>query len=105
MVREVKSYDEAMAMMEAARLPVGPVYTPQEAIDDSHVKALRQLVPLDFPGLARPAPVSATPFTMSETPGMIVSRAPLLGEHNHEILGDLGYSHKEIVALADNAII
>ncbi|MEY2926124.1 MAG: hypothetical protein RL367_601 [Pseudomonadota bacterium] len=100
-----KSYGQAMAELDAARIPAGPVYTPQEAVDDENVRALRQLVPMDYPGLARPAPISATPFRMSLTPGEIVNRAPVLGEHNAAILGELGISPDEIARLAVEGII
>jgi crotonobetainyl-CoA:carnitine CoA-transferase CaiB-like acyl-CoA transferase len=102
---EGKSYDLAMAELDAARIPAGPVYTPQEAVDDANVRALRQLVPMDYPGLARPAPISATPFRMSLTPGEILSRAPMLGEHNAAILGELGIGADEIAILAADGII
>ncbi len=38
-------------------------------------------------------------FKMSGTPGQIRFRAPKLGEHNREILGQLGYSAAEITSL------
>jgi crotonobetainyl-CoA:carnitine CoA-transferase CaiB-like acyl-CoA transferase len=100
-----KGYDEAMSELDAARIPAGPVYTPQEAVDDANVRALRQLVPMDFPGLARPAPISATPFKLSLTPGEIVTRAPVLGEHNDVILGELGLNSDEIAKLQLEAVI
>lgn len=100
-----KGYDEAMAEIEAARIPAGPVYTPQEAVDDANVRELGQLVPMDYPGLARPAPLAATPFILSRTPGAIVTRAPLLGEHNAEILGALGYGASDVARLEADRII
>ncbi len=100
-----KSYEDAAAELDAARIPAGPVYTPQEAVDDANVRMLQQLIPTDFPGLARPAPISATPFKLSLTPGEITSRAPLLGEHNAEILCELGLDTEEIDALAKARII
>ena len=102
---DTKSYDEGMAEIDKARLPAGPVYTPQEAVDDANVQALRQLVPMDYPGIARPAPISATPFTLSATPGTIDSRPPVLGEHNAEILGELGFGPADIAALQADGII
>ena len=56
-------------------------------------------------GIARPAPISATPFRMSLTPGEIHSRAPVLGEHNAAILGELGIGPDEIANLAADGII
>ncbi len=53
----------------------------------------------------RPAPVVDTPIRLSETPGAIRSRAPTLGEHAAEILGEIGYSVEEIAHLRDARIV
>jgi crotonobetainyl-CoA:carnitine CoA-transferase CaiB-like acyl-CoA transferase len=42
---------------------------------------------------------------MSLTPGEVVTRAPLLGEHNAEILGERGMDPDEIAKLAAQGII
>jgi crotonobetainyl-CoA:carnitine CoA-transferase CaiB-like acyl-CoA transferase len=98
-------YADGMAAIEAARIPAGPVYTPQEAVDDINVRALNQLVPIDYPGLACPAPIAATPFKLSRTPGSIRTRPPKLGEHNAQILASIGLSVGEIRRLEDENII
>lgn len=102
---DTQSYDAAMQAIEEARIPAGPVYTPQEAVDDPNVQALQQLVPIEFPGAPRPAPIAATPFKLSRTPGSIDHRAPLLGEHNAEILGELGLGKEAQDELARLEII
>jgi crotonobetainyl-CoA:carnitine CoA-transferase CaiB-like acyl-CoA transferase len=100
-----KTYEAGMAEIDKSRIPAGPVYTPQEAVDDPNVRAMGHLIPMDFPGIARPAPVSATPFKLSATPGALVSRPPLLGEHNAEILGEIGIGTEEVAALLADGII
>jgi crotonobetainyl-CoA:carnitine CoA-transferase CaiB-like acyl-CoA transferase len=42
---------------------------------------------------------------LSENPGKINNRAPLLGEHTNQILEELGYSEKEISNLRDKRIV
>ncbi len=100
-----KSLAEATAALDAARIPGGPVNTPAEAIRDPNVLALGQLVPVDYPGLPRPASVSATPFLLSATPGEITMRAPLVGEHSEAVLAELGYDAGAIAALQTAGIV
>ena len=64
---------------------------PQQTLDDPHIKAMGFFQPIEFPGAPRPAPVAKVPVWLSETPGAIRRRAPLLGEHTDEILAELGY--------------
>ena len=54
------------------------------------------LQPVDYPGLPRPSPIAKTPVWLSETPGGIRHRAPLLGEHTEQILRRIGYDDAAI---------
>ena len=100
-----RTSDEALAELEKARIPAGPVYSPQQALDDPHIKAMNYLKPIDFPGLTGHAPVMETPLRLSQSPGTLRHRAPMLGEHTESILGELGYSATEITAFRDEGII
>ncbi len=41
---------------------------------------------------------------LSDTPGRIAGPPPLLGQHSHEVLSDLGYSDAEIQSLRDRGV-
>jgi crotonobetainyl-CoA:carnitine CoA-transferase CaiB-like acyl-CoA transferase len=86
-----RSCAEALAELEEARIPAGPVLGLDSVLDDPQVKARELLHPIDFPG-AESVPIASTPVRLSETPGSIRRRAPLPGEHTDEILCELGYS-------------
>ena len=94
-----RTTEQALAALEEARLPAGPVYSPQQTLDDPHVRAVGFLKAMGFPGSPASAPVADTPFSLSETETGIRHRAPLLGEHTDEILAEIGYEPSEIAAL------
>ena len=100
-----KTVAEALDLLDKARVPASPVYSPQQALDDPHVQAMKFLQPVSYPGLPEPALVATTPVKLSETPGVIETRAPLLGEHTDEILGELGYDAAAIAALRQSGVI
>jgi len=96
---------EAIAELEAARIPAGPVYSPQQALEDPHIRSAELLRSVDYPGLAEPAPVADTPVRLSRTPGGIERRAPTLGEHTDAILDELGYRAAEIATLREKRVV
>ena len=96
---------EALDALERARIPAGPVYSPQQALDDPHIQAIGFLKPVDYPGSTRPVPVSDTPFSMSDSQPGITQRAPQLGEHTDEVLAELGYSTEEIAGLRAERVV
>jgi crotonobetainyl-CoA:carnitine CoA-transferase CaiB-like acyl-CoA transferase len=100
-----RSRADALKEFEAARIPAGPVHSPQEALDDAHIRASGILREIAYPGSPRPAPVVDTPIRLSETPGAIRGRAPLLGEHTEAILAEIGYSRVEVTRLRNAGVV
>lgn len=96
---------DALAELEKARIPAGPVYSPQQALDDPHIQAMNYLKPVEFPGLPGAAPIMETPLRLSRTPGSVRERAPLLGEHTDAILTELGYTAEEISSFRAEGVI
>jgi crotonobetainyl-CoA:carnitine CoA-transferase CaiB-like acyl-CoA transferase len=92
---------EALAALEQARIPAGPVLSPQQALDDPHAAARRLFKQVEYPGLPRPAPLVDTPVRLSATPGGIRRRPPTLGEHTDPILAELGFSAAEIAKMRE----
>ena len=100
-----RTSEEALAAMEQARLPAGPVMSPQEVLDDPHVAARGMLQAMDYPGMGRPAPLMKTPVELSQTPGEIRSRPPTLGEHTDRIMEELGYNRADIDSLRAKRVV
>ena len=98
--------DEAISELEKAGIPAGPVYTPQQALDDPHVQAAEFLASVtNYPGLKSAAPVAGLPVKLTRTPGGIRTPPPRLGEHTDEILRNIGYSDVEISTLRTSGVI
>ena len=100
-----RTSQEVLEAMEEARLPAGPVLSPQQVLDDPHIAAKGLFQPVEYPGLDIPAPLMKTPVELSETPGEIRTRPPTLGEHTDQLMEELGYSAEEINDLREKRIV
>jgi crotonobetainyl-CoA:carnitine CoA-transferase CaiB-like acyl-CoA transferase len=100
-----RTCEEALAALEKANIVAGQVYSPQQALDEPHIRDAGLLVEREFPGLPHTLPLAPTPIDLSETPGTYRRRAPLIGEHTDQILASLGYSSAEIAALREEKVV
>ena len=100
-----KTKAEVLTLLEAAKMPAAPLHSTQDVLDDPHVQAMGYLHRMPFPGAACDVPIIETPFRMSATPGSIRRRAPLLGEHTDDVLGEIGYDAARIAELRANSVV
>jgi crotonobetainyl-CoA:carnitine CoA-transferase CaiB-like acyl-CoA transferase len=102
---ESRTRDEVLAALAKARIPAGPVYSPQEALDDPHIQASDMLPMRQFAGMAASYPLAPHPVDLSDTPAGFHRSAPVLGEHTDEILRELGYAAEAIRQLHASVVV
>ena len=97
--------DEAVSFFIEAGVPVAPVYSEPEVVEDPHLKERDMWVTFDHP-TAGVVKTPNFPVKFSETPGIVKYAAPLCGEHNWEILKDLlDCNDEEILRLELEGVI
>ncbi len=95
----------AIEALQAVRVPVAPILTVAQAIEHPHHRARgtvrrvsdRMLGEFDIPGV---------PLRFSAHPELLELQAPLLGEHNGELLTALlGYEAERVAALEQEGVL
>jgi len=96
---------EAFHFFAEMGMPCSPCYYASETPDDPQIIAREMITQVDHPILGKMKAINF-PVKMSETPGKVLSAAPLLGQHQKEIITQLlGYSQEEFEALVQGGII
>jgi crotonobetainyl-CoA:carnitine CoA-transferase CaiB-like acyl-CoA transferase len=96
---------EAMAKMQAERVPLTALNPPSAVLNDPHFRERGYFVEVDHPE-AGPLPYTREPFRMMASPAVPVQRAPLLGEHTDTVLQhDLGLNAADLDALRRHGVV
>jgi crotonobetainyl-CoA:carnitine CoA-transferase CaiB-like acyl-CoA transferase len=95
---------EALAFFEAAEVTVGQVCDEADLATHPYVDEREVLVEIDDPS-AGAIPMHNIVPRLSATPGALRTPAPALGEHNREILQDLGYAEDAIERLGAEGVL
>jgi len=95
---------ELVDRFNAAGIPSGPIYTLDQTFADPQVRHLHVTQSVTSAALGS-FDLLAQPIVMSRTPSRIATPAPEYGEHNDEVLRELGYAAEEIEALRQKKVI
>ena len=90
--------------LQKASVPCGPINDLADVFADPQIHAREMLQQMTHPTLG-PIQQTGIPIKFSQTPGQLRLPPPLLGQHNHEILTDLGYSPDQIASLKQRGVI
>ncbi|MDS0136794.1 MULTISPECIES: formyl-CoA transferase [unclassified Amycolatopsis] len=85
---------EVMEKLNACNIPCGPILSTKELIEDETLAELGSVVEVPHPERGSFKTVGC-PLKLSDSP-VEIERSPLLGEHNDEVLTELGYSEAEL---------
>jgi crotonobetainyl-CoA:carnitine CoA-transferase CaiB-like acyl-CoA transferase len=89
---------------QAQNMLSSPIYTTEDLFNDPHYRERGFWTDIDHP-MAGTFTYPGAPFKMSETPWQIKRPAPLLGQYNEEVLGNIGYSKKDLAFLRQQDVI
>ncbi len=98
------SKQELMEKLEHSGLPFAPIAKPEDLIDDPHLAASGGMIDMQIPD-GDAAALPALPISLdSARPGKLLD-PPTIGEHNSDILAELGFSADEIADMYARRII
>lgn len=99
-----QNLDEAVAQLVAAGVPAAPAWDPRlqhENPQHAH-RGLFEMV--EHPAVGT-HPMPGMPYRFASVDRWITSPSPTLGQHNHEILAELGLSDDEVAVLEADGVI
>jgi crotonobetainyl-CoA:carnitine CoA-transferase CaiB-like acyl-CoA transferase len=91
-------------LLNKAGVPCGPIYKMNEVFDDPQVRHLGMAAPVPKPGGGELALVGPA-IRLSRTPARMKRTMGPAGEHDEEILRDLGYVQAEIAQLRAGKVV
>jgi len=100
-----RTASEVLEILEKNRVPCGRVNTISDLLHHPQLAHREMIVNQDYEKAGN-IPVPGIPIKLSETPGSITTKAPVLGEHNKDIYCDLlGYSSEKFDELQREGVI
>ena len=93
-----------VSKIEQGGVPCGPINKVSDVVTDEQVLARNMVVDIPHPNVPN-LKVPNSPLKLTETPPSVRLAPPLLGEHNDDILGEMGYSMEEITSLREKGVI
>jgi crotonobetainyl-CoA:carnitine CoA-transferase CaiB-like acyl-CoA transferase len=96
---------ELFELGQTMRFPWAPVSSPKDVFNSPQLGARNFFTPLEHPEVNTSFVYPGTPGKFSGLAWNIRTRAPLIGEHNAQVYGELGFSPEELARLSSINII
>ena len=102
---ETHTTSQVLELMDKFGVPAGQIYRAPEMLADPHFKAREAIVTTTHPQFGQLKMQNVAP-KLSESPGRIRGAAPEMGQHNHEVYGELlGMDAAHMHALKSRQVI
>ncbi len=98
------SLAECLEQLNAHDIPAGPIYSIADIFSDPQYQARDMLLDISHPDFGQLKVPGIIP-KLSKTPGAVNWLGPRLGEHNTEVLREIGLSDSQIRKMAEKGII
>jgi len=99
-----RSKKEIVATFQKFGIPCAPLNSTEDLVNDPQLAERGFFISIDHPA-AGPLTYPGAPFRLPRSPFAIRRPAPLLGQHNAELLGELGYEPSDLCALSAAGVI
>ena len=96
--------DEAVALLVGAGVPAAPAWDPRIQHENPQLAHRGLFEMVEHPAVGT-HPMPGMPYRFASVDRWIASPSPTLGQHNHEILVELGLSPDEIAQLQAEGVI
>lgn len=96
--------NEIAATGQRYRNFIAPVHTPEDLLKDGHMQARQYFVEIEHPVVGK-VKYPGAPIRMEGSPWHVTRPAPLLGQHNEEVYGQLGYGKDDLVKLRETGVV
>jgi len=93
-----RTLDEILALLDAADIPAGRIYSVADIVEDPHYSAREMILSTELPGDIAVKMPGIVP-KLSDTPGAVKWSGPTLGQHTGEVLNALGFTEADIARL------
>lgn len=98
-----KSVEHWVKLISDAGIPCGPINRVSDVVSNPQVLARNMVADIPHPNV-QDLRVPNSPLKLAATPPSVRRPPPLLGQHNEEILSELGYSLEDVTRLRSDGV-